>query len=243
MIAVRLRRRGFTMRFTSITRLQLRSRRFVPPFALHTWWSMRQVRDSVGFCSGAILADCDLTFWTMTLWRDEADMRRYMSAGAHRQGHAEACAVVRPGERRPLDRRRGAGLGRGGAAHAKGGPSVEGPASEPKARRTRLRPDRYGPRRAGAPARAGGSSRHGLIRSSIGPGSPARGRPARSRTGCPQTVQDPPAPAPNCNIRRTRPRRRRVRPFRSGPTPAIVARCSPAPIPPRLRGFPGSCAT
>ena len=46
---------------------------------------MRQARHAAGFRSGAILADRELTFWTMTLWQGEADMRRYMGAGAHRR--------------------------------------------------------------------------------------------------------------------------------------------------------------
>ena len=50
------------MPFASITRLRLRSRRFLPGFAFHTWRSMRQVRRAEGFLSGAVLADRQLTF-------------------------------------------------------------------------------------------------------------------------------------------------------------------------------------
>ena len=73
------------MPFTSVTRLHLRSSRFLPGFAFHTWRSTRQVQHAEGFRSGAVLSDRKLTFWTMTLWRDEADMRRYTGAGAHRR--------------------------------------------------------------------------------------------------------------------------------------------------------------
>ena len=73
------------MPFVSVTRLRLRSARFVPLFALHTWLAMRQARHADGFHSGAVFSERKLAFWTMTLWRNEADMRRYMGAGAHRR--------------------------------------------------------------------------------------------------------------------------------------------------------------
>jgi hypothetical protein len=69
----------------SITRLRLRSLRFVPGFALHTWASLRQVRVAGGFLDGALLTDRSMTFWTMTAWDREDSMRRYMTAGAHKQ--------------------------------------------------------------------------------------------------------------------------------------------------------------
>lgn len=68
----------------SLTRLRLRSWRFVPGFAWHTHRSGRQARRSAGYVDGAILADRKLTFWTVTAWTDEAAMRAYMLAGDHR---------------------------------------------------------------------------------------------------------------------------------------------------------------
>jgi hypothetical protein len=44
-----------------------------------------QARKAAAFRSGAILVDRARTFWTMTLWDDEAAMRRYILAGVHRQ--------------------------------------------------------------------------------------------------------------------------------------------------------------
>ena len=73
------------VQFTSVTRLRLRSRRFAPFFAVHTWKSLRQVKIADGYLSGSLLADRKLTFWTMTIWRDEGDMRRYATSGAHRR--------------------------------------------------------------------------------------------------------------------------------------------------------------
>jgi len=72
------------MPFISITRLRLRSVRFLPGFALYTLASLRQVKNAAGFLGGALLPDRSLTFWTMTAWDSEDCMRRYMTAGAHK---------------------------------------------------------------------------------------------------------------------------------------------------------------
>ncbi|KQT82636.1 hypothetical protein ASG51_18230 [Methylobacterium sp. Leaf465] len=73
------------MPFVSITRLRIRSVRFLPGFAVHALRTQRQARKAAGFRAGSILADHAWTFWTMTVWDDEAAMRRYMMAGPHRQ--------------------------------------------------------------------------------------------------------------------------------------------------------------
>ncbi len=70
--------------FVSVTRLRLRSVRFLPAFAVHAVRSDAQVRRAAGFRSGALLPDRRLTFWTLTTWDGEADMRTYMTSGAHR---------------------------------------------------------------------------------------------------------------------------------------------------------------
>lgn len=72
------------MPFISITRLRIRSIRFMPRFALHTSRSFRQASKAPGFQDGAVLADRRWTFWTMTAWDDRASMRRYMTTGSHR---------------------------------------------------------------------------------------------------------------------------------------------------------------
>ena len=72
------------MVFVSLTRLRLRSSRFLPAFAVHAIGSRQQVRRSEGFLRGAVLADGHRTFWTITAWESADDMRRYMLAGAHK---------------------------------------------------------------------------------------------------------------------------------------------------------------
>jgi heme-degrading monooxygenase HmoA len=72
------------MAFISITRLRLRSWRFMPGFLVHAMRSSAQVRRAEGFVRGSLLGDRARTYWTMTLWRSEADMRRYMTTGDHR---------------------------------------------------------------------------------------------------------------------------------------------------------------
>ncbi len=72
------------MPHVSITRLRIRSVRFLPFFFLYAIRSQRQVRASLGFLNGALLPDQSWTFWTMTLWDSEESMRRFMTSGAHK---------------------------------------------------------------------------------------------------------------------------------------------------------------
>jgi len=71
------------MVFVSITRLRIRSLRFMPRFVIHAVGSVRQTRQADGFVAGSLLRDRKRTFWTMTVWRDQAAMRAFMSSGAH----------------------------------------------------------------------------------------------------------------------------------------------------------------
>ena len=71
------------MPFVSVTRLRIRSWRFMPRFVLHTLRTLQQVRGSAGFLGGALLPDRRLAFWTLTVWDDAAAMKRYMTGGAH----------------------------------------------------------------------------------------------------------------------------------------------------------------
>ena len=73
------------MTFVSLTRLRIRSIRFVPLFVLHTFRSLRQVKKAPGFQIGSLLADRSFTFWTMTAWQSSEHMRQYMTAGAHKR--------------------------------------------------------------------------------------------------------------------------------------------------------------
>ena len=72
------------MPFISITRLRIRSVRFLPAFAMDFLRTRRQVGSASGFKGGAVLADRRWTFWTSTAWDNQESMRRYMMSGSHR---------------------------------------------------------------------------------------------------------------------------------------------------------------
>lgn len=72
------------MPFVSVTRLRVRSWRFLPGFALHALRTERQVRRAPGFRVGALLPDRRWTFWTLTIWDSAEHMRTYITTGAHR---------------------------------------------------------------------------------------------------------------------------------------------------------------
>lgn len=72
------------MTFVSLTRLRVRSIRYLPFFAIYTWRSLRQVRKAPGFQTGRLLPDRSWTFWTMTAWDESESMRRFMTTGAHK---------------------------------------------------------------------------------------------------------------------------------------------------------------
>jgi len=72
------------MPFISVTRLRIRSWRFLPSFLIGFIGTRRQVSKMPGFQSGSLLADRSWTFWTMTAWDSRESMRGYMTTGAHR---------------------------------------------------------------------------------------------------------------------------------------------------------------
>lgn len=69
--------------FISVTRLRLRSVRFLPGFALQTIPSLREIRTAPGFLDGRLLPDAHQTFWTVTRWTSAEAMRAWRGAGAH----------------------------------------------------------------------------------------------------------------------------------------------------------------
>ena len=71
------------MPFVSITRLRLRSWRFLPMFAWHALWSWRQAGRAEGNLASKLLGDRRNTFWTSTLWNSEAAMKKFMISGPH----------------------------------------------------------------------------------------------------------------------------------------------------------------
>ena len=73
------------MPFVSVTRLRLRSARFLPGFFFRTIRTQRQLRRSPGFRAGSLLPDAGRTFWTLSLWDSAEAMRGFMLGGAHRK--------------------------------------------------------------------------------------------------------------------------------------------------------------
>ena len=72
------------MTFVSLTRLRIRSIRFLPSFVVYTVRARGQARRAAGFLGGTLLLDRKWTFWTMTAWADEASMRAYRNTDAHK---------------------------------------------------------------------------------------------------------------------------------------------------------------
>jgi hypothetical protein len=72
------------VRVISITRLRIRSIRFIP----RLYWATRKLRQSLeeapGFLKGKLLADRDWAFWTMSMWKDEESMRAFRNSSLHR---------------------------------------------------------------------------------------------------------------------------------------------------------------
>lgn len=72
------------MAFVSVTRLRLRSVRFLPGLMLHSARAVRQIERAPGFRGGALLADRSWAFWTVTAWDGEDSMRSSLNGGPHR---------------------------------------------------------------------------------------------------------------------------------------------------------------
>ena len=73
------------MPFVSITRLRVRSFRYLPVFLIGAFRSARQAKNAPGNLAVSLLSDSNFTFWTRTLWNDERSMRAFMLVGAHRR--------------------------------------------------------------------------------------------------------------------------------------------------------------
>jgi Domain of unknown function (DUF3291) len=73
------------MPFVSITRLRVRSWRYLLGFVIQTLRAARQAKLATGSLSVSVLRDANWAFWTRTVWRDEAAVRSFMRAGVHRR--------------------------------------------------------------------------------------------------------------------------------------------------------------
>jgi hypothetical protein len=72
------------MPLVSITRPRVRSWRYLPAFFVATFRSALQARWAKGNLAVSILREAHNTFWTRSLWNDEAAMKSFMVSGAHR---------------------------------------------------------------------------------------------------------------------------------------------------------------
>jgi heme-degrading monooxygenase HmoA len=71
------------MPVVSITRLRVRAWRYLPAFFLRALRIARQASTSDGSVAVALLRDRRNTFWTGTIWSDEAAMKAFMHAPPH----------------------------------------------------------------------------------------------------------------------------------------------------------------
>ena len=73
------------MPFVSITRLRVRSWRYLPGFLIQSFRVARQAKLAAGSLAVCVLRDANLAFWTRTVWSEESDMGFFKLSGAHRR--------------------------------------------------------------------------------------------------------------------------------------------------------------
>jgi hypothetical protein len=74
------------MPLVSITRLRLRSYRFLPHFMWHSLKTSTQAERSRGFLNGALSAEpLRLVYWTITVWENEGAMRAFRASSDHQR--------------------------------------------------------------------------------------------------------------------------------------------------------------
>jgi hypothetical protein len=69
----------------SVTRLRVRSLRYMPGFLWYTYQSKRQLSRSTGFLAGALAPAPSWTFWTTTAWVDETSLKRFRDTAWHKR--------------------------------------------------------------------------------------------------------------------------------------------------------------
>jgi hypothetical protein len=67
----------------SVTRLRVRSIRYLPVFMWKNFLTSRQIIRSAGFSGGKLLIDAHRTFWTLTTWETEQHMKAFRGSGSH----------------------------------------------------------------------------------------------------------------------------------------------------------------
>jgi hypothetical protein len=71
------------MALVSITRLHLRSLRYLPRFLWRVLRISRQTRRATGFLDGQLASESAHGYWTLTVWDSEASMRSFRDSGVH----------------------------------------------------------------------------------------------------------------------------------------------------------------
>ncbi len=73
------------MVLVSVTRLRLRSLRYLLPFLWYAVPAARQAKQASGNLGSQTRVTGGLVFWTLTLWQDETAMKMYRDSGVHLQ--------------------------------------------------------------------------------------------------------------------------------------------------------------
>jgi hypothetical protein len=73
------------MPMVSITRLRVRSWRYLVPFMFYAVRSFRQAKVAEGSLAVSLLRDSNNVYWTRTVWTTEAAMKSFVLSGPHRQ--------------------------------------------------------------------------------------------------------------------------------------------------------------
>jgi len=82
------------MPFMSITRLRVRSWRYLPGFLIQSFRAALQAKLATGSLAVSVLRDADCAFWTRTMWRDEAAMRAFYAVRGTSPRYGEAAGMV-----------------------------------------------------------------------------------------------------------------------------------------------------
>ena len=68
----------------AVTRLRVRSFRFLLPFARRAWRSFRQAKHAAGGLGAKLRKAEGLAFWTLSAWQDESAMNAFRITPPHR---------------------------------------------------------------------------------------------------------------------------------------------------------------